>query len=75
MAYFQPTWTQTAPDHSFGANTGLITSTETSDSFSSQLNIKSTVIPYPPSGNVVSFIYNQTYSTANINWNPVPIPT
>lgn len=75
MAYFQPTWTQTAPDHSFGANTGLITSTETSDSFSSQLNIKSTVIPYPPSGNVVSFTYNQTYSTANINWNPVPIPT
>lgn len=75
MAYFQPTWTQTAPDHSFGTNTGLITSTETSDSFSSKLNIKSTVIPYPPSGNVVSFIYNQTYSTANINWNPVPIPT
>lgn len=75
MAYFQPTWTQTAPDHSFGANTGLITSTETSDSFSSKLNIKSTVIPYPPSGNVVSFTYNQTYSTANINWNPVPIPT
>jgi hypothetical protein len=75
MAYFQPTWTQTAPDHSFGANTGLITSTETSDSFSGPLAIKPKVIPYPPSGNVVSFIYNQTYSTANINWNPVPIPT
>ena len=75
MAYFQPTWTQTGPGDSFASSTSLITHTETSDSFSSQLDIKSKVIPYAPSGNVVSFTYDLTYSTANISWNPVPIPT
>lgn len=74
MAYFQMIWTQTGGENPFNGE-NILTQTETSGPFSSPLNLRQKVIPYPPTDYLLSFTYNSTYSTANLNWNAPPVPT
>jgi len=75
MAYFQIIWTQTNGENSFNSGGNILTQTDTSGPFSSELNLRQKVIPYPPTDYLLSFTYNSSYSTANLNWTSAPIPT
>lgn len=78
MAYFQMTWTQTAGGNPFDNGGNKLTQTQTTGPFTSPLNLKQQVIPYPPPA--IDFVIPQSsINTApcvvTFTWTAPPIPT
>lgn len=77
MAYFQIIWTQTGGGNPFNGENKLM-KTETSGPFSSELNLRPTVIPYPPPAidfEIPLGSINTAPCVVTFTWTPSIIPT
>jgi hypothetical protein len=78
MAYFQMTWTQTNGGNPFESGENKLTQTQTTGPFTSPLNLKQNIIPYPPPAidfEIPQVSINTAPCIVTFTWTASPIPT